>query len=285
MNKPRTFRDYDSTRIALAESALLSIWECLGDLRDQLVLVGGLTPKYLCGEAQGPADLPRPATLDVDIGIAVSADQGHHGTLYHKLKDLGFEWSNEADSNRFVAVIGGVEIYVDFLTEDPDRSHFGSISFDLIQVTQMPGINRALASPRIVTVTGTDLHGKHRSHQVRVCDVGPFLVLKLRAFARRMENKDAFDVYYTMRNFTSGTADVVAGFAAEREAENPAFEDAWKCLNEHFSSERAAGPVATAEFVVGERIGIESEEVARHRLMVQQEAVDGARLLLASQPR
>jgi hypothetical protein len=40
------------------------------------------------------------------------------------------------------------------------------------------------------THTGVALHGKPRSHQVRVCDAGPFLVLKLRAFARRMENKD-----------------------------------------------------------------------------------------------
>ncbi len=63
-----------------------------------------------------------------------------------------------------------------------------------------------------------------------------------------MENKDAFDVYYTLRNFTAGTATAVAGFTAECAAENPAFENAWQCLNEHFSSERSAGPVATAEF-------------------------------------
>jgi len=281
VSKPITFRDYDPTRIALAESALLTIWDCLGDLRDQLVLVGGLAPKYLCGETQVSDDLPRPATMDVDIGIAVSADRGLEGTLYHTLKEHGFEWSNEPDESRFVAVIGGVEIYVDFLTEDPARSEFGSVPFDLIQVTQLPGINRALASPRIIPVSGVDLHGEPRTHQVRVCDVGPFLVLKLRAFGGRRENKDAFDVHYTLRNFTDGTAAAVAGFTAERHIGNPAFEAARSCLQEHFATERSAGPIATAEFIIGERIGTEPEEIARRRLMVQQEAVDGARLLFS----
>ncbi len=249
-----------------------------------MVLVGGLAPKYLCGETQGSADLPRPATMDVDIGIAVSADPGHQGTLYHTLKDQGFEWSNDPDSNRFVAVIGGVEVFIDFLTEDPDRAQFGSVSFDLIQVTQLPGINRALASPRIITISGVDLRGEPRSVQVRVCDVGPFLVLKLRAFAERRENKDAFDVYHTLRNFVDGTASAVAGFAAERELGNPAFEAAWHCLREHFTTERSPGPVATAEFVIGERIGTEPVETAQRRLMVQQEAVDGAGILLGALP-
>ncbi len=285
MSKPRTFRDYDPGRIALAESALLTIWECLGTLRDHLVLVGGLAPKYLCGETQGPADLPRPATMDVDIGIAVSADPGQQGTLYHALKEQGFEWSSEPESNRFVAVINGVEIYVDFLTEDPERAQFGSISFDLIQVTQLPGINRALASPRVVTVSGADLHGEPRTNQVRVCDVGPFLVLKLRSFAERRENKDAFDVYYTLRNFIDGTEAAVAGFNAERKLDNPAFEAAWSCLQEHFGSEGSPGPVATADFIAGERIGTEPEETAQRRLTIQQEAVDGARLLLGGTHR
>ena len=51
MNKPKTYHDYDPRRIDLAESALLTIWGCLGDLHEHLVLVGGLVPKYLCGEA------------------------------------------------------------------------------------------------------------------------------------------------------------------------------------------------------------------------------------------
>lgn len=280
MNKPKIYRDYDPRRIELAEAALLTIWGCLDELHEHLVLVGGLVPKYLCGEVQGSAELPRPATMDVDIGIAVSADQGYGGTLYHKLIGQGFIWSDDADTNRFVKTINGIEVYVDFITEDPSRAQFGSIAFDLIHVTQLPGINRALASPRAVTINGMDLDGNPRVYQVRVCDVGPFLVLKLRAFLNRQENKDAFDIYHTLRHFEDGTPAAIAGFAAEVNAGNPAIGDALDCLRKHYAEETSAGPVATATFVEGPGTAGEPEEAALRRLQVQQEAVDGARLLL-----
>jgi len=66
MSKPKTYRDYDPRRIELAESAWLTIWGCLGEWHQHLVLVGGLVPKYLCGDVKGPLELPRPATMDVD---------------------------------------------------------------------------------------------------------------------------------------------------------------------------------------------------------------------------
>lgn len=280
MNKPRTYRDYDPRRIELAESALLTIWGCLDELHEHLVLVGGLVPKYLCGEVQGSVALPRPATMDVDIGIAVSSDQGYGGLLYHKLAGQGFTWSDDPEASRFVKTIKGIEVSIDFITEDPTRAWFGSITFDLIHISQLPGINRALANPRSVTIKGVDLDGISRAYQVRVCDVGPFLVLKLRAFLNRLENKDAFDIYHTLRHFEDGTEAVIAAFAAEMNAGNPAFADALTCLRKHYSGEAAAGPVATADFVEGPRTTGEAEEMALRRHQVQQEAVDGARLLL-----
>jgi hypothetical protein len=280
VNKPKSYRDYDPRRIELAESALLTIWGCLDELHEHLVLVGGLVPKYLCGEVQGSTELPRPATMDVDIGIAVSADQGHDGMLYRKLINQGFTWSHDADTNRFVKTINGIEVFIDFITEDSSRAQFGSIAFDLIHVSQLPGINRALASPRPVTIKGVDLDGNARVYHVRVCDVGPFLVLKLRAFLNRLENKDAFDIYHTLRHFEDGTPAAIAGFAAEMNAGNPAFADALTCLRQHYADETAAGPVATADFVAGPRTTGEPEDAALRRLQVRQEAVDGARLLL-----
>jgi len=117
------------------------------NLHQHLVLVGGLVPKYLCGDVKGPSELPRPATMDVDIGIAVSADEGHGGSLFRKLTEQGFKWSNDPDSNRFMKIINGIEVFIDFITEDPSRAQFGAIPFDLIHVSQLPGINRALAIP------------------------------------------------------------------------------------------------------------------------------------------
>ena len=40
--------DYRSENTQLSESALLSLWAKLGDLQDDIVLVGGLVPRYIC---------------------------------------------------------------------------------------------------------------------------------------------------------------------------------------------------------------------------------------------
>ena len=67
------YADYDSRKVALAESALFTIWPNLEPWHDDLVLVGGLVPRYICGDTSTPRPLPRPVTLDADIGIALGA--------------------------------------------------------------------------------------------------------------------------------------------------------------------------------------------------------------------
>ncbi|MDB6077684.1 MAG: hypothetical protein JWO82_1431, partial [Akkermansiaceae bacterium] len=280
MSKPRTYAEYDPNRVALAESALLTLWNSLGEFHNEIVLVGGLVPKYLCAEVKGPQEIPRPSTLDVDVGIAVTADRAHAQSLYHRLKEQGFEWSADEDSNRFVKTLGGIEIYIDFLAEDPRLMEYGSISYGLIHVSQIPGIRRALESPRMVSVSGVDLDGRHRTMPIRVCEAGPFLALKLRAFLRRRENKDAFDIYYTIRNYVDGPQAAALGFAAEASRENTAFPDALQCLLHLYADEDSPGPVATADFILSKRAAGEDEEAVENRLRLRQQAVDGALLLL-----
>jgi len=43
---------------------------------------------------------------------------------------------------------------------------------------------------------------------VYVCGPGAFVVLKALAFRKRGENKDAYDLYYHIRNYGSGVEDI-----------------------------------------------------------------------------
>ena len=79
--KYETFSEYDTCHTALAESAFLTLWSTLCSWHADLVLVGGLVPKYLCGDLTQHRILPRPATLDVDLGIALATDSGQYGNL------------------------------------------------------------------------------------------------------------------------------------------------------------------------------------------------------------
>lgn len=275
-----TFSKYDPRGVALAESAFLTIWAGLGPWHEDMVLVGGLVPKYLCGDITAVRELPRPVTLDADIGIALGASAGQYGRLLDHLTAQDFELAeDEFGASRFVGVIGDFRVFIDFLTEDP-RGNTGTVMVDSVPANVLPGINRALANARVMEVSGIDLFGARQNVTIRVCEVGPFLALKLRAFGSRQQPKDAFDMLYTLRHYDGGTIAAVTAFAGELRRDNPAMPDALHCLKNQFGDENASGPVKAAHFVHGQQQAGEPEDIAFQRAQLRQDMVDAAQMLL-----
>ncbi|MEX1118991.1 MAG: hypothetical protein WEB60_09375 [Terrimicrobiaceae bacterium] len=226
--KYETFSEYDPRHTGLAESAFLTVWAGLGQWREDLVLVGGLVPKYLCGDLTAQRELPRPATLDVDLGIALAADADQYGNLHWDLLSQGFS-PDEKTPSRYEKVIADFTVPIDFLVESP-RATSGTIQVLDITAGIMPGVNRALASARTMDVAGIDLHGAEQKLTARICEVGPFLALKLRAFGSRQQPKDAFDILYTILHYDGGTDAAISAFAEEVRLGNPACRDALRTL-------------------------------------------------------
>lgn len=276
--KYETYSQYDARHTALAEGAFLTLWPTLGRWHEDLVLVGGLVPKYLCGDHTEQRSLPRPATLDVDLGIALAADSGQYGSLLWELSGQGFKPS-EKHPARLEKTIGGFPLYVDFLVEHAPHTR-GSARVDEITASIMPGVDRALATARSIEVRGVDLHGAKQNFVARVCEVGPFLVLKLRAFGDRQQPKDAFDILYTLRHYDGGTDAAIAAFAEEVRSGNPAFPDALRSLTKDFADESSPGPVKAGHFALGEARAGESPDTKLQRTMLRQDMVDAAAQLL-----
>jgi hypothetical protein len=271
--KYETYSQYNPIGVANAESAFLSVWAGLGSWHSELVLVGGLVPKYLCGDLSSPRTLPRPVTLDADLGIALGASLGQYGSLQMDLQAQGFRLSkDEFGGPRFVKTVGDFTIPVDFLTERPPATK-GTVIVDDVPANILPGINRALASARNVLIKGIDLQGAQQELTVRVCEVGPFLAMKLRAFAWRQAPKDAFDILYTLLHYDRGTNAAVAAFGEEVRAGNPACSDATACLNQHFRDEKSSAPVRAANFVLGQFVAGESADIRMQRMQIQQDMV------------
>ncbi len=273
-----TFAEYDQRAVRQTLPAFLTVWAGLGRYHDDLVLVGGLVPQFLCAHPSGALALPRPATLDVDFGIALGASGGQYGTLASDLSAQGFR-AGTAYPGRFEKTVSDVVVYVDFLTEKAPAAT-GSVGVDDITASVMPGVNRALATARVTPIEGVDLHGAHQRLFARVCEVVPFLALKLRAFLYRQQPKDAFDILYTLRHYDGGTGAAVAAFAAEVRAGNTACPDAVRCLETHFADATAPAPTKAAYFVFGERSPGESADQAFRRAQIAQEMVLAAKALL-----
>ena len=156
------YADYDSRRVAFAESALFAIWPNLEPWYDDLVLVGGLVPRYICGHTSVPRPLPRPVTVDADIGIALGASAGGMSSLQFALLEKGFHKATSPEGLiRYEKKVDDYSVPVDFLTDAPPHTQ-GSATVDDIVASVLPGINRALATARTVRVTGTDLAGDHQ---------------------------------------------------------------------------------------------------------------------------
>ena len=277
-------RQYEPQQVALAESAFLTVWSGLGSWHEDLVLIGGLVPKYLCGDVGTTRVLPRPVTLDADLGIALGTSHGQYGSLQMDLQAQGFRLSkDEFGGPRFVKTIGDFTIPVDFLAESPPATK-GAVVVDDVPANILPGVNRALATARRVAVRGLDLFNAPQNLTIRVCEVGPFLAMKLRAFASRQQPKDAFDLLYTLRYYDRGTENAIAAFAEEVRAGNPACPDAIGCLNQHFRDEQSPAPIKAAHFIFGPVVPDESADIRLKRRQIQQDMVDAGRLLRAAVP-
>jgi len=155
---------------------------------------------------------------------------------------------------------------------------------DDVPANILPGINRALASARNVLVKGMDLQGARQELTVHVCEVGPFLAMKLRAFARRQAPKNAFDILYTLLHYDRGTNAAVAALGEEVRAGNPAGPDATACLNQHFRDEQSSARFRAATFVLVQLMAGESADIRIQRLQIQQDMVDAGRLLQKAIP-
>jgi hypothetical protein len=247
VSKFGTLGGYPKDSLASAEKALLTAWRSLERYHDDLVLVGGLAVHYLT--RRDLAGLPGAVTMDVDFGISPTASGEQYGTIKTDLAGLDFK----SEGNRLVHKYGNLNLYLDFLTEDPP-SVTGSRMVDDVVANVIPGVNRALACRRLVNVKGLDLYGADQECRVAVADIGPLLVLKLNAFGgptgRRLP-KDAYDVLLAVTGFVDGPEAAVTAFRAEQKAGNTGYAFALKTLQKDFSDPDQDGPIRAAEFPPG----------------------------------
>jgi len=263
---------YTAADTLRSESALLTAWAALRELQEDLVLIGGLAPRYLCRPARN--DL-QPVTMDVDIGVALGLSSGLYDTITKRLGDCGFAFGG----GRFVKRVNQAELYLDFFTDKPAEDAPDSVMVDDMPVSAMFGVARALETCRETPVQGRDLYGADVTELVRVCEVGPYLCLKLLAYHNRAQSKDVFDVVRCVRDYDGGPDEAARLFRAE-ESWNLAHRVARHILRERFGNASSKGPVQYASFCLGDATGA-SEDARYLRRQRANEALEVARLLLS----
>ena len=103
--KPATRDGYGSEQLALVRRTCLYLATRLGDLLDEIVVVGGLVPYLLIDQEELPAGLePHAGTMDLDMGLAaVILNHERYRELGRRLRDAGFKPEVNAQGKQEVA--------------------------------------------------------------------------------------------------------------------------------------------------------------------------------------
>ncbi len=254
--KPNQASGYSPTAVQLAHAASVYIATKLGDLRDDLVIVGGLVPGLIIPQFALPAGcVSHIGTMDVDLGLSIAIlDEQRYHELCERLRNAGFEpdtnEAGHATNQRWRIESKGRNITVDFLIQPTMPGDKGGRLRNLeegFSAVITPGLELAFQDRRLVTLSGETLHHETASREAWVCDAGAFTVLKALAFDGRGENKDAYDLMYLLQNYGSGIADVFRHL--QPLLRNPSASHALTILDRDFSGVDAIGVVRFAEFL------------------------------------
>ena len=277
-SKPSQASGYSPAAVQLVHAASLYIATKLGDLRDDLVIVGRLVPSLLIPQTELAAGrASHIGTMDVDLGLAIAIlnDQRYHD-LCERLRKAGFAPdTNEAGrttNQRWRIATEGRNVTVDFLIPAKMADDKGGTLRTLEEgfaAVITPGLEFAFQDRRLVTLSGETLHHEHADREVWVCEGGAFTVLKALAFEGRGENKDPYDLIYLLQNYGGGVADVFDHL--QRLLGNSSAKQAIAILERDFTAVDSAGVVRFAEF-----LGNQDDEALRA------DAAGAVRSLLAS---
>ena len=252
--KPRTAAGYAPEQVQRVRATCLYLATKLGDLMDELVVVGGLVPSLLIEQSDlAPEVSPHVGTMDLDLGLAFLVVAEHHyQAITERMRRAGFQpdVNEEGNPTRQRWRISTPPVTVDFLIEPEDANDRPGKLFNIEQdfaAVIAPGLHLAFKNRRKVRLEGMTILGEAATREIWVCGAGAYVVLKALAFGIRGENKDAYDLFYLIRNCGRGIPDVTAEL-------KPLLQDgsamqAVDFLHRDFGTSDSLGPRRVAEFL------------------------------------
>lgn len=292
MAKPNTLEGYSEQVTSDCERVLVTLLRNLGPHRDSLVLVGGLTPRYLVPER--PPIVPQHAgTLDLDvvIDLVILEDTEAYRTLEENLKKIGFERGENDKGQKVnwrwkVRMEDGTTIVLELLADHPSMR--GGRVQPIPEEGQISALNiphSSIVFEQFDTAEVTaELLGENgqATETIRHANIVSFSCLKAFAYDDRQERKDAHDLVYCLEHVSQPPAEVAAMF---RSALNGKHADVIRrsldLLRNRFSTDKNVegyvkdGPVAVAKFELGE-----DDDLREARALRQREAADIIETLL-----
>ena len=254
--EPQSATDYDDRTTAAVKSVLVEIGQILGAFKGRFAVIGGAVPWLLLENE----DMPHVGTLDVDLSLDAEAlGDGEYATLVAALQEHGYRQRERLRRFQLARTIqprdGGpaLEIVVDFLM--PHDAEIVKNKPPLIgnfAVLRADGADLATTFYKMVAIEAPMPEGGTNRVEVAVCSIPALLAMKGHALNGRYKQKDAYDIYYCIRNYPGGP-EVLAEDCRVILARTSGAAG-YRFIDDKFTTVEAFGPVCVRQFVQESRI-------------------------------
>lgn len=238
----------DPASINAAKIVLIELIEILDDFREFIVLVGGSVPPYLVPHVADEYF----GTVDIDIAIDPRAlTEVAAVELDRRLAENGFYQHQDTRPFRYfrdVTVEGEtIPVVVDILSGEYGGEDVGAEYLDIhgVKALRAKGSNLAFEQSRPEKITGIGADGVEKEINIRIAMLVPFIVMKGMALHDRAKDKDAYDIYFCLKNYKGGIEKVIDEFLEVKHLGR--VKDGLEKIAEYFKSPEDTGPRNAAE--------------------------------------
>ena len=174
----------------------------------KFAIIGGAVPWLLLSEAE----MQHVGTADVDLGLdpAALCDE-EYVRLVEALQEHGYLQRENLRRFQLVRTVPArddgpdIDVVVDFLMpRDAQITRNTPPLISQFAVQRADGADLALRFYQMVAIEGHMPHGDRNRVSIAVASIPALLAMKGYALANRLKRKDAYDIYYSVRNFPDG---------------------------------------------------------------------------------
>ena len=263
MKDPQSASNYDDRTTAAVKSVLLEIGQILGEFRGRFVVIGGAVPWLLLNEPE----MPHIGTQDVDLSLDAEAlGDGEYGDLVRSLQNQGYNQRDNLYRFQLVRTVpardGGpdIDIVVDFLMpRDAEIAKNNPPLTSNFAVQRADGADLALKFNEMIEIEGDMPNGGKNKVRIAVASIPALLAMKGYAINNRLKQKDAYDIYYCIRNYPNGIDALVKVTQPLLEIETA--RKGYCFISDKFRDKDDFGPTSVRNFVESsEALGNRSAE-------------------------
>lgn len=248
---PQSASDYEDRTTKAVKGVLIEIGQILGSFKGKFAVIGGAVPWLLLDNE----DMPHVGTLDVDLGLDAEAlGDGEYVSLVEALMGQGYKQREELRRFQLVRQVPAddegapIDIVVDFLM--PRHAEIVKNNPPILSdfaVQRADGADLALRFYQLVAISGDMPDGGTNRVEVAVCSIPALLAMKGHALNGRHKQKDAYDIYYCIRNYPDGIEALVDG--CKPVLEHASGVQGYKFISDKFDSPDGYGATSVRKFV------------------------------------